>query len=65
VRTYSGAREYPVPANRRDWFKQPHVSVELPVERQGEAICYNRSSNVLISGSEGRPALFAIIPLEP
>lgn len=65
VRTYSGAREYPVPANRRDWFKQPHVTVELPVEKQGEAICYNRSSNALISGSEGRPALFAIIPLEP
>ncbi|MBX3096474.1 MAG: hypothetical protein KF812_06390 [Fimbriimonadaceae bacterium] len=63
VRTYSGAREYPVIGRVHDWFKQSFVSVALPAEMQGEAICYSRDGLALITSTEGKPTPISIIGL--
>lgn len=62
LRTYTGAREYPVQGRVRDWFRQPYVSIEIAPEQQGEAICYNRAGTALITSTEGRPAPITLIP---
>lgn len=55
LRTYSGIFEYAAPKDFRTWWKQTPLAVTPPQELQGEAICYSRDGQALLTSSEGRP----------
>lgn len=55
LRTYTGALEFDVPKQRRDWWKSKPRSVPVPGIRGGEAICYALDGKSLIMTTEGSP----------
>ncbi len=64
VRTYSDALEYDVPAVFEDWIKAEPRVIKLPVEKQGEAICYSLDGGSLLTTSEGSPCPVSRVPLK-
>lgn len=63
VRTYSGAVEFQVDGQFLSWVKASPSSIRLPLEVQGEAICYSADGTALLTTSEGVPCPVSILPL--
>lgn len=61
VRTYFAAYEWPVPKKFDDWVKGSPSAIRLAGEMQGEAICYSRNGEALITTSEGTPCPVSIV----
>lgn len=64
VRTYRAALEYEVPDNFEDWTKDEPDEIRLPIEIQGEAICYSKDGKYLITTSERAPCPVSILALD-
>lgn len=65
VRTYTGALEFPVGMNPREWFRQKPTAVRTATEQQGEAICYSRDGKMLLTTSEGTPCQVSSMASQP
>ncbi|MCH7903832.1 MAG: hypothetical protein IH944_04605 [Armatimonadetes bacterium] len=64
IRTYSAALEYEVPEEFEDWVNQEPKQIRLPIEVQGEAICYSKDGHYLITTSERAPCPVSILRLK-
>lgn len=54
LRTYTSAFEFAVPKNPRKWWSSSPTRIEMPIQDQGEAICYALDGKSLIITSEGK-----------
>lgn len=63
LRTYTGALEFAVPKQFRDWVSQPPTRVKTATEKQGEAICYSRDGRSLVTTSEYVPCKVSFMSL--
>lgn len=52
LRTYSAAIEFDVPKNG-EWWTQNPTRIKMPLDPQGEAICYDDKATRLFTSSEG------------
>lgn len=63
IRTYTGAFEFSVPKRFSDWVLGQPKAISLPVEKQGEAICYSLDGKSLLTTTEGAPCAVSRVPL--
>ncbi len=62
LRTYTGALEFPVKGEFKDWWKGSPQRVGMPLDPQGEGICYSRDGRFLLTTTEGNPSAVHLIP---
>ncbi len=65
LRTYREGLVYEVPRQGRKWWDSKPIRLKLPDERQGEAICFDLSSQSLLSSSEGVPCPISEMRRQP
>lgn len=65
IRTYSGALEYNVTGKYQDWWQSKPQSVTMPLDPQGEAICYSSDGKRLLTSTEGTPCHIHFLTLAP
>lgn len=53
LRTYRNAYEWDTRSGMRNWWRNSPNPVRLPIEPQGEAICYSQYGDALLTASEG------------
>lgn len=63
LRTYTAALEYEVPDSFQDWTKDEPTQIRLALEVQGEAICYSKDGNYLLTTSERAPCPVSVLAL--
>lgn len=63
IRTYSGGLEFDAPVKFVDWITFKPRRVKTAMDKQGEAIAYNRTGSALLTSSEGQPCPIGIISL--
>ncbi len=61
LRTYVEAFEFEAGDDLLDWWEQTPKKIKLNVEGQGEAICYSRDGDQIITTSEGVPCQASMI----
>ena len=64
IRTYTAALEYEVPGNFEEWTNGEPGLIRLPIEVQGEAVCYSKDGKYLLTTSERAPCPVSILALE-
>lgn len=63
LRTYSAALEYTVPQKFAEWPKSKPRPIRTALETQGEAICYSKDGQALLTTSEFAPCPVSLMAL--
>lgn len=64
IRTYSGILEYAVKGDFQGWWKSKPSTLPVALEPQGEAICYLKNDEGILTSSEGNPCPIHQVLLE-